>query len=789
MATLAAASTLLPLVDPATWILQAALLVGIQTGVGAVARRVPLARPVTVLVQALAALLMLTLMFARQEALGGLLPSPAVFDRFGDLLSAGGQDVSRFAIPAPVTDGIRLMLVGGVLAVGLLVDALAVTYRSAAPAGLPLLALYSVAAGLSDGGSRWLWFLAAAGGFLLLLLAEGRERLAQWGRIFADRSRPGSAPYSPAVGGTAVAPVRTGRRIGVLALGIALVVPAVLPSMSGGLLESARERNAGSGGDGGKITAVRPEVSLQDSLNQPENRTVLTYTTDTEETQELYMRIVALDDFDGSTWKSSERRITSIPEPMPTPKGLAPEVKTQTVRTKISAAGWYAQDWLPMPYPANRVGINGKWRFEPEGRTLVGYQGQTTRGVRYQVESLLVEPTARQLRQAPEPAPEIEREYTRVPDSLPSVVHETARRVTRGATDDYQRAVKLQDWFAREGGFRYDTQVRSGTGSAAIANFLENKEGFCIHFSYSMAAMARTLGIPARVAVGFIPGAAEGDGSIAVGLQDAHAWPELYFEGVGWTRFEPTPTRGTTPSYARQDAPDRDADPSERLPDPGQDASPSPSPSASDQCTPEEKRSNPDCGAALPAADSGAGSGGFPAETVAAVTGGVLLALLLPSLPLLWRTRKRARRLREPPAGAGPDAVAASVVAVWRELLDSGWDFGIVPEDSATPRTAAARIARIGELGEAETEAAHRVALAVERVLYAPAPRGAESAGPAEGLADEVRRVRAGLWEAAPRRLRLRALLLPPSTVRALWAASSWWAAVRRRATPRLRRA
>jgi transglutaminase-like putative cysteine protease len=56
-----------------------------------------------------------------------------------------------------------------------------------------------------------------------------------------------------------------------------------------------------------------------------------------------------------------------------------------------------------------------------------------------------------------------------------------------------------------------------------------------------MAAMARTLGIPARVAVGFIPGTATADGGMTVGLKDAHAWPELYFEGVGWTRFEPTP--------------------------------------------------------------------------------------------------------------------------------------------------------------------------------------------------------------------------------------------------------
>ncbi len=226
LATLAAACALLPLVEPAAWLIQAAVLIGVQAGVGAAARRIPLARPLTVLAQALTSLLLLTVVFARSAAPAGFLPVPGVFTHFAALFEQGVQDVSRYAIPAPLTDGIRLMLIGGVLLIGLLVDTVAVTYRSAAPAGLPLLALYSVAAGLSVGGARWLWFLCAAGGYLLLLLAEGRERLSQWGRVFADRSRPGAAPHQPgSVGGPAAAPVRTGRRIGVLALGVSLLVP------------------------------------------------------------------------------------------------------------------------------------------------------------------------------------------------------------------------------------------------------------------------------------------------------------------------------------------------------------------------------------------------------------------------------------------------------------------------------------------------------------------------------------------------------------------------------------
>ncbi|GAA2599708.1 DUF3488 and transglutaminase-like domain-containing protein [Streptomyces axinellae] len=780
LATVAAACALLPLVNPATWLLQAALLVGAQSGVGAAARRVPLPRPVTVLLQFLASLLLLTAVFARDVAPAAFLPTPEVFQHFGTLLAQGAQDVSRFAIPAPVTDGIRLLLVGGVLVIGLLVDVLAVTFRSAAPAGLPLLALYSVAAGLSQGGARWLWFLCAAGGYLLLLLAEGRERLSQWGRVFADRSRPGSAPHQPgAVGGTAIAPVRTGRRIGALALGISLVVPAALPSLSGGLLDAAGGNGGRRAEGGGTVSAVNPLVALQDSLNQPENRTALTYETNVEDTQELYMRIVALDKFDGSAWKPSERRIVAPPDPMPTPAGLAPGVRTTKIRSAIQASDWYSQDWLPMPYPADKVRIKGKWRFEPEGRTLVGYQGQTTRGARYDVDSLLVRPTADQLRNAPAPPPGLKREYTKVPASLPDVVNATARKVTSGAENDYERAVLLQDWFAEKGGFTYDTQVQAGSGTAAIAKFLETKEGFCIHFSFAMASMARTLGIPARVAVGFTPGTARGDGTMEVGLQDAHAWPELYFEGVGWTRFEPTPTRGTTPSYAQPDSPDTDENPAERLPDRGRTASPTPSTSPSATCSAEDKRADPDCGAPAPGAGSGKGGDGPPVGTIAAIAAAALVVLGVPLLPLLLRVRTRSRRLRPraPDSPDGSEAAVTGVLDAWHELIDTGWDYGVVPEPSATPRTAAERLARIGRLSPEAAEAARGLALAVEQVLYAAEPR----VSPGADLADAVRRVRSGLREAAPRGIRLRALVLPPSTARYLGVASRRLGAVRAR--------
>ncbi|MEU4932968.1 DUF3488 and transglutaminase-like domain-containing protein [Streptomyces yokosukanensis] len=767
-ATLMTSCALLPLVAEPTWLLQLVPLVAVQTGVGAAARRVPLGRLLTVAAQALVTLVLLTLVFARQYALIGLIPGPDACRHFADLIQQGSNDVSEYAIPAPLTDGIKLMLIGGVLIVGLLVETLAVTFRSAAPAGLPLLALYSVAAGLSDGGADWLWFLVAAAGYLMLLLAEGRDRLAQWGRVFGGAPR---APGSPE--GGAVAPVRTGRRIGAVALGAALVVPLALPAMQGGLLDGAGAGVGAGNGDGGTISAVNPLVSLRDSLNTDDDRQVLSLKTSANDISDLYLRIVSLDDFDGTTWKPAQRHIVGVPDRFPTPIGLDADVKRSTVTTTISAANWYAQDWLPMPYPPSGVRVGGRWRYEPVGMTLVGDHGQTTRGAVYQVNSLDVQPTAGQLSSAPEPPAALKREYTKVPSVLPKVVAETARQVTAGARNHYEEAVKLQDYFAVTGGFQYDTQVEVGRGADAIANFLKKKEGFCVHFSFAMAAMARTLGIPARVAVGFAPGTPQPDGSVTVNQKDAHAWPELYFAGVGWTRFEPTPTRGTTPSYTLSNTPGTSV-PDQDLPSHRPSTAPSAAASPSESCSPQLVKVQ-GCDTASAAAAPHSGGGGSGPWWYLLIGLGALVVAAVPLAPLLWRTRVRSVRLGG--HARTEQGAVAHTLAAWQELTDSAWDHGIAPDDSLTPRRAAARIVELGQLDPAAGAAVHRVADAVEQVLYAPAPR------PVAGAADDVRRVSEGLRAAVSTGARLRALFLPRSSVRVLWAVSARWSVLKARVT------
>jgi hypothetical protein len=115
-----------------------------------------------------------------------------------------------------------------------------------------------------------------------------------------------------------------------------------------------------------------------------------------------------------------------------------------------------------------------------------------------------------------------------------------------------EQVLALQDWFiGPEGGFEYDVEVPPLEDDRALIDFvLEERVGHCVYFASAMAVMLRETGIPARVAVGFLPGrlsSAAGEDGLAqftVSSDDAHAWVEVLFPAYGWLAFEPTPRAG-----------------------------------------------------------------------------------------------------------------------------------------------------------------------------------------------------------------------------------------------------
>jgi len=128
----------------------------------------------------------------------------------------------------------------------------------------------------------------------------------------------------------------------------------------------------------------------------------------------------------------------------------------------------------------------------------------------------------------------------------------TAGDVTRNAAGPYEQALALQSYFRDTQNFTYATQVPAAATDDAVWDFLGSKTGYCVQFATAMTIMARTVGIPARLGVGYLPGTLDDDGSHVVTGKDSHAWPELYFPSSGWVRFEPTPAiqSGAPPRWA-----------------------------------------------------------------------------------------------------------------------------------------------------------------------------------------------------------------------------------------------
>jgi transglutaminase-like putative cysteine protease len=120
-----------------------------------------------------------------------------------------------------------------------------------------------------------------------------------------------------------------------------------------------------------------------------------------------------------------------------------------------------------------------------------------------------------------------------------------ARQVVGDTRSPYAATVALEHWFRTTGGFTYSTQPPSTPGLPPLVGFvLDTKTGYCQHFAGAMALMLRLLGVPARVAVGFVRGTYR-NGEWQITDHDAHAWVEVWFRGYGWLPFDPTPGRGT----------------------------------------------------------------------------------------------------------------------------------------------------------------------------------------------------------------------------------------------------
>jgi transglutaminase-like putative cysteine protease len=346
-------------------------------------------------------------------------------------------------------------------------------------------------------------------------------------RAWLDERAPGwladsSSSIAPTV-------LRTTLKVGAVAVVAALVLGPALPGAG-----EAPLWDLDTGGGGGTRVTLSPLVDIRGRLVNQTNQVAFQVTSPTPS----YWRLTALDTFDGKIW-SSEAKYTGVSGDLP--RTAAPITTGETIVQSFTIKD-LSSIWLPAAFAPIAVSGGGNLGFDVESASLITDKA-SAQGLTYQVTSVVPNLQPSQLESADtlSISPELKQRYLQLPRNYPQKLRDQAVQITANASSEYERALALQDFFRNN--FTYDLSVRAGHGEDAIESFLEQRRGYCEQFAGTYAAFARSIGLPARVAVGFTPGELTG-GVYVVRGEFAHAWPEVWFEGVGWVPFEPTPGRG-----------------------------------------------------------------------------------------------------------------------------------------------------------------------------------------------------------------------------------------------------
>jgi transglutaminase-like putative cysteine protease len=682
--------------------------------------------PVVVVASVGAIVLLVSWLVLPQTTTFGI-PGGDTIDTFRRELSRAAAEFRQVVAPAPTILGFRLGSVLGTAIAAFLADWAAFRMRSLFEAAIPSFTLFLFSAIL--GANRWHGVSVAAYLVaLLLFLALQHARLqgtsTSW---FASRSRGGMASI-----------LLVGGALGCGVVAAALVIGPTPPGADAPPV--VRWRNSQRPGPGTRTT-VSPLVDIRGRLVDQSNIEVFTVTS----TQRSYWRLTSLDQFDGDIWSSNSSY-------RPTSGSLPTGYASRTARVRASqhyVIGPLGSIWLPAAYePAHINGADGA-SYNSDSASLISAQDAAD-GLDYRVVSELPRPTAEQLQRVAGLPLEAEDQvrYTALPGDIPPRIVALARQVAARAASGspYARALALQQYF-RSPPFVYDLTIEAGHNDRALERFLfERHRGYCEQFAGAYAVMARAMGLPARVAVGYTPGDLGPDGVYHVRGLNAHAWPEVYLAGAGWVSFEPTPGRGVPGAESYTGIPEQQArsdNPATATTLPPQTTEPT-APASQRPTETTSPTRKVDTGA-----DKG---GGLPKPLVWAL-------VLIATVGVLWGggvpLAKRMRRDRRRSAAAKP---SDRVLVAWDETTEALALAGARRHLAETMPEYAGRAARAASL-EAETSARLRQ-LADDAAAASYSSHELEPAAVARAV-ETAARIEAQLQEAAGTRRRLRWALDP----------------------------
>jgi transglutaminase-like putative cysteine protease len=283
--------------------------------------------------------------------------------------------------------------------------------------------------------------------------------------------------------------------------------------------------------------------------------------------------------------------------------------------------------------------------------------------------------------------------WTEVPDEIGPGVGALASQVTANLETNYEKALALEQYFRFSGDFTYSTDVPSEYTTTSVEDWLTDarnpyiRTGYCEQFATSMALMARTLGLPSRVVLGFTPGEPINDTTVVVMDKNAHSWVEIWVPELGWMSFDPTPRSGYAASTANDDLNDvlgfSPSDYIDDIPDP-------------DLVDTEGGQAGPDEGRfdrndpvdRIRGAGGGSSEGEATGFALPSWSGNVgivlaLLALTFGATPLFKAVRRRqlSRRLAQ-----------GDIEAAWADITSRLQDLGETIDPAHTPLEAASDI-------------------------------------------------------------------------------------------------
>jgi transglutaminase-like putative cysteine protease len=782
LAVLCASTALSGVIEGDLWLVRIAVVIVAITVTGAFLRATRLTPPLVALAQVFVLLCLLTALHTRSGILL-FIPGPEAFGELGSVLAESVAQVQTGVPPVHATPPIQALVVLAIGLVAVLVDTLAVAAAAPAASGLVLLCVFAVPASLADEMLPFWTFVLGAAAFAMLLAVDGQHRHEAWRGRLGSGSASGSG--SSATGVAAIAMV------------IALIVGAGFTIV--GTVGRLPMSGSGVGGKGG--IGLSEMTSLRGMLNRGKTAEVFYVRGLPEQT---YMRASTLARYVPN--KGWERGSDPGGEPARGELPLQPGDRGEgrTTRINIEPRDWKSF-WLPTYGSVRRIDTpDDDYRFDAKKGVIFTQREREPEP--YEIDTVLSTPTKQALRLASGQKNEVDAEYYRF-EGVEQEVVDLANKIVESSTNDFDKAAALTAFFnGPTSKFKYDLKTQGDVTKDALTEFVtRTRVGYCEQYASAMAVMARVVGLPSRVAIGFTAGVAAGDNSYRViSTDDAHAWVEIFFPGHGWMTFDPTPIsdgRGVVPPYLRETAPGTENEPSAQTST--ETTAPATSGSAQQSASPdgtEDTQNLQEVGPTGPPAWHlwalgvvlvlaalltvllvlallgviSAGLAGvawarkllIPAAALLWLFGVglaaallswwlavplVLIGLLL--APLLVRGVRRHNRLIAV-SKLGPGAASAA----WSELMAESIDRGAPVPAAETIRTAARRLAREHNLDDAGKDGLRVVIGAIERSWYSANP----AADPA--LPGALAAVRQSLRQNAP--LSLRARLFPKSVLR-----------------------